>query len=247
MPVWNLDYHLESTCTMSDVEQDRLVFRSDPACIRYDSRTDEFDPNWIHVQVVMHDRIGLGLQSAVILRLRDATAEPSVFGNQLTARMPSQPGIQPSIGSLVGIDAQGRVGFVGPPVGVILGYDQISQTSTVLIQGSQPPPLAVSRIVPDENGSFRVDEWEDRGIQLSNFQRQPLPILDQEEMRRRWQMAAYEDQMVFQALDAMTIAEHKPEAIASVANKKPEPRPPVKNRYERILDILSKDPEKGDA
>lgn len=247
MPVWNLDYHLESTCTTSDVEQDRLVFRSDPAFVRYDSRTDEFDPNRIHVQVAMHDQIGLQPQSSVILRLRGATAQPSLnFGSGLTVRMTSQPGPPPPIGALVGMDSQGRIGFLGQPIGVMLGHDSVTQSSTVFIQGAQPPPLVVSRIVPDENGSFRVDQWEDRGIPLEDLQRQPLPILNQEEIRRRWQMAAYEDHRVFQALDALAIEEQKPEAVAKVV-KKPEPRPPVKNRYERILDILAKDPEKGGA
>lgn len=251
MPTWTLTYRIGVDCTNDEFYQEQELLQSDRACVRCIAEQSWLEPGLVHVRAEFSDWIGISPQSNTIMRRRNGEAEPAIpflARTQILMDVANpQEGPALQIGSQVCIDEHGRVGVNGAPIGILVRLDQDHHQAQIAVYGSEggPPPLEVSRMVPDGVG-FRVERQPSPIIPVRDFAinrpltsddlRQTMSMVDAQTLRVREQMRTEADARVFAALDQMIEPPNKKDP------PKPEPRPVTKSRYERIMESF--EPEK---
>ena len=207
-----------------------LVLRGDASCRSLTQDQSFTEPNVIRVRVDYPDWIGLPPQSHAILQRRSAVGVPNIALTRPRTQVAidisdQQEGTPLQVGSPVYIDETGRVGSRGAPIGVVMSVDNQRHEAIVGVLGSGggPPPLQVSRMVPNGQGGFDVQPDEFPRLYMGT----PMPMSDRDARRAQESIRAAEDARVFEVLDAL-------------AREPIGPRPVFKTRYERIMDSFKK-------
>ena len=228
MPLWNLTYRIGVNCTLDEFNHEMLLLRGDRTCTTIDQDQSFTEPNVIRVRVGYPDWIGV--QSHSILQRRSAEGVPAMSASTPRTQVAidisdQQEGSTLQVGSPVYIDEGGRVGSRGAPIGVVMQVDNERHEAIVGVFGSGggPPPLQVSRMVPNGQGGFDIQPDEFPRLYMGT----PMTMVDAETRRARERIQAAEDARIFEVLDAM-------------ASKPPEPRPEFKTRYQRIMEGFGK-------
>src|SRR5574343_485805 len=143
MPSWIIRYDIGTNCSYNDIEEDEYVFRRDPSLVRY---TRDQTINWGLAQATIEFSSTPSIQAATIMRLRNAEAVPllPLMPRQLLrVEMDPEDRNRLSVGSVVCVDSNGKVGSTGDPIGILLAVDPGTNTAVVHFD-PQGIPMRVS-------------------------------------------------------------------------------------------------------
>jgi hypothetical protein len=230
MPVWDLIYRIGTDCTYDEFYHEVGLLRSDRSCRSLTQDQSFEEPNVIRVQVDYPDWIGLPPQSHTILQRRSAVGVPNIAMTRPRTQVilpisDPQEGTTLRVGSQVSIDESGHVGNRGTPIGIVMSLDNERHEAVVDVLGSGggTPPLQVSRLVPNSQGGFDVQQDEFPRLYMGT----PMARMDDINRRIQDSIRAEEDARIFSILD-------------SIEREPPKPRPVFKTRYQRIMDQFEK-------
>jgi hypothetical protein len=236
MPVWELTYRIGVDCTNQDLDQDILVLRGDASCSSVTMDQSFTEPNVVRVRVDYPDWIGLPPQSHAILLRRAAEGVPNIAMTRPRTQVilpisDPQEGTTFRVGSQVSIDENGHVGNRGTPIGIVMSLDNERHEAVVAVLGSGggTPPLQVSRLVPNSQGGFDVQQDEFPRLYMGT----PMGRVDDMMHRVQDSIRAEEDTRIFSILDSIA-------QDPTIPQEPPKPRPVFKTRYQRIMDQFEK-------
>lgn len=244
MPAWTIIYRIGTECTNEDLNREASLLRSDPACREVRLEQSWIEPGLVHAHVDFVEFMEIRLQTYDILLLRHGQGGPAIPFAQRSAQivMDAEPqeGPRLQIGSQVSIDEDGRIGTRGAPIGVLMQLEGNNRARiSVYSSYDGPPPLQVSRLVPNVDGRYQIQPEEPIGFSLTPGR---LPIMSTQILGAQQDIRAAEDARVFAALDAASTLRVTDQIQAAFnppglpVTNQPKPRPAVRTRYERILD-----------